>query len=221
MTRLQSELQRLYLPSEGDTTRAMVLGVAAPGSWDALSAVWRGVQADLQLPAPGIAVAGEGCALWFSLAQPVPVLQAMGFLAALRARYLGEMPDARIRMQPQPGPIPPYEIAPGRWSAFVAHDLAPLFAEEPWLDLAPGDDAQAELLSRLQSIAPADLAQATPEPNAPTAAPAAAATNPPAAQHTDPRAFLLAVMNDPAVALPLRIEAAKALLPYSEGPRRP
>ena len=32
-----------------------------------------------------------------------------------------------------------------------------------------------------------------------------------------PKAFLLAVVQDPAVALDLRIEAAKALLPYVEG----
>jgi hypothetical protein len=32
----------------------------------------------------------------------------------------------------------------------------------------------------------------------------------------DPKRFLLAVMNDPATDMPLRIEAAKALLPYFE-----
>jgi hypothetical protein len=36
-----------------------------------------------------------------------------------------------------------------------------------------------------------------------------------------PRGFLLAVMNDPAVDLSLRIAAAQALLPYCDGPARP
>ena len=32
---------------------------------------------------------------------------------------------------------------------FVAPDLAALFADEPWLDLPPSSDAQADLLARL------------------------------------------------------------------------
>ncbi|MBQ0941796.1 hypothetical protein KAK07_00470 [Ideonella sp. 4Y16] len=45
-------------------------------------------------------------------------------------------------------------------------------------------------------------------PAQPAAVPVAAA-----ADTADPRAFLLPVMNDPAVPLALRIDAAKALLP--------
>ena len=40
----------------------------------------------------------------------------------------------------------------------------------------------------------------------------------PIAAARGPRKFLLDVMNDERVALPLRIEAAKALLPWFEGP---
>lgn len=216
----------------------MQLGLSGPGAWAALSRVWQGVQADLDLPAPGIAVCGEaGYQLWFSLAQPVPVREAEAFLAALCRRYLADVPAHRIvtsLVAPGAGDatrMPPSEIAPGRWSAFVAPDLAGLFDEEPWLDLPPTDEAQADLLSRLQPIAPAEWkaagerllpgdalvprempeAPAAPQGRALTVAPA-----PPAAAQQDPRRFLLDVMNDPAVDLRLRIEAAKALLPYAE-----
>ena len=112
--------------------------------------------------------------------------------------------------------VPPAQVAPGCWSAFVAQDLAALFAEEHWLDLAPPPDAQADLLSRLHGMTSADWQRAL-ERLAPAGAPDAPSTPP--AQHQDPRGFLLAVMNDRAVELPLRIEAAKALLPYTEGRR--
>ena len=66
MNRLQSELNRLYhaqaqehanaavepaLSGTGDTVRAMVLEITQPAGWAQLSSVWRGVQADLALPA--------------------------------------------------------------------------------------------------------------------------------------------------------------------------
>jgi hypothetical protein len=245
-SRLQAELQRLYLAGEapGDDNgsptplaTAMQVGLSGAGAWPALSRLWQGVQADLDLPAPGIAIAGdEGYQLWFALVQPATAQEAEAFLAALCRRYLGDVPAQRIATSVlAPGGhggtrLPPAEIAPGRWSAFVAPDLAGLFAEEPWVDLRPPDDAQADLLSRLQPITPAAwkaacdrlvpgdalVAQGTgeappPQGRALAVAPAAAPT-----MQQDPRRFLLEVMNDPAVDLRLRIEAAKALLPYAE-----
>jgi hypothetical protein len=94
-----------------------------------------------------------------------------------------------------------------------------MFADEPWLDQPPSPDAQAKLLSGLKSIQPAEflLAQerlrSADAPDARAAASVAAGTAPGA---RDPKRFLLAVMNDPATDMPLRIEAAKALLPYFE-----
>jgi hypothetical protein len=268
MTRLQQELQRLYLPlpAEGGASgaaapslidaqgqvRAMVLTLAAPADWPTLWRVWNGVQADLGLPAPAIAVSGtDGHQLWFSLAEPVPAAQAQGFLAALCRHYLADIEPARLRAMPvanaTPGQPPqhaepvPAEIGNGgHWSAFVAPDLAPVFADEPWLDLPPSPDGQAQLLARLQPIRPGDLAQAwerlRPDPQAPlptpgndpAAGPAPAAATAPAAPPSDaplaatgpwldPRQFLLAVMNDQGIALGLRIEAAKALLAGSDG----
>jgi hypothetical protein len=119
--------------------------------------------------------------------------------------------------------VPAQQGATGRWSAFVAPGLASMFADEPWLDVPPGSDAQAQLLCRLESISAADLSRAQKElglgeaPIArdpePAGAGAPSSDSGATVTETDPKRFLLAVMNDPAVAMALRIEAARALLP--------
>jgi hypothetical protein len=247
VNRLQSEWRRLYLPERADAgagadaliardgrVRAVVLELARPADWGQLSAVWRGVQLDLNLPAPAIAVSGtDGYQLWFSLAQAVPVAQATAFLEALRVRYLADVPRHRVSLLPAadaatPGqarhasPVPAEQPATGQWSAFVAPDLAPLFTDTPWLDFPPGPDAQADLLSRLTPTPTTDFQRAldTLQPSAPPATdPSAPGPVAPTGYQTDPRRFLLNVMNDPATPLPLRIEAAKALLAHGEAPR--
>lgn len=210
MNRLQGELERLY-------GHARVLELEGAGSWSELAKVWTGVQAELELPAPGIAVNGcDAYQLWFSFPASVSDPEAERLLATLRSRYLGDVRPDRIRIRTKAAP-PPFQAAPERWSAFVTPDLAALFDEGPWLDLPPGDDAQAELLSRLKPI-PADaLRRALPllQP-----APQAAAPLPQMPDDDDPRRFLLRVMNDAAVDMHLRIEAAKALLDGNEGQRR-
>ncbi len=206
----------------------MVLSLAKPADWSALSVVWQAVQADMGLPAPAIAVSGEDAyQLWFSLTEAVPVPEARGFLEALRTRYLGHIAPHRITLLPaldaqaqawHANSVPPQPVRADQWSAFLAPDLAPMFAETPWLDLAPSPEGQADLLSGLQRIKPGawraaltlsapaqDLAQST-------ASSACSAARPPC---QDPRQFLLDVMNDNTVALALRIEAAKALLPHN------
>lgn len=240
MNRLDTEHQRLFATS--DETRAsgrvrhMVLGVAGPADWTLLAPVWRGVQSELDLPAPAIAVNGvDAFELWFSLADPVPADTAAAFLDGLCARYLGEVAVARRRCWPssdaglavEPGRVPQLMAEAGRWSAFVAPDLAAVFGDDPSLDIPPGDDAQADLLSRLRTIGRAEfqiaMARLTPEPspflhepvaaaplrNAAPIAPRSSPTN----GYDDPRQFLLAVMNDALVSMELRIQAAKALLP--------
>jgi hypothetical protein len=230
MNRLEAELQRLFVSPgqsrEDAAARALVLEVAGPGGWDELAKAWQGVQADLQLPAPAIAVSGsDGYQLWFSVAGPVPSAQALAFLDALKKRYLGEVPAERIRTSPCATPgakiprVPPVQVAEGRWSAFVSVDLAGMFADEHWLDLPPTPDAQADVLSRLQCTPTADLPRAT-ERLASAAVPGSAGAAQGVGASQDPRSFLLEVMNDRSVALQLRIEAAKALLPYA-GTQRP
>lgn len=255
MTRLHTEWQRLYLPlpaagqraAEDDEhaslidpqgqVRAMVLEVAGPADWASTAGLWQGAQADLDLPAPAIAVSGtDGYQLWFSLAQAVPVAQAAAFLAGLRARYLPELAPERLGLMPgadqaiaaasawTPRRVPALYADTGNWSAFVAPDLAPVFAESPWLDIPPSLEGQAELLSRLDSILPAAFQRALAR-----LAPALAATDlaspqaQPATAYTvatlsaqDPRGFLLEVMRNHSVPLSLRIDAAKALLPQAD-----
>ena len=210
MNRLQGELERLY-------GHAMVLELEGAGGWSELAKVWTGVQVELEWPAPGIAVNGsDACQLWFSVPGSVSALEAEGLLAALRSRYLCDVRPDRIRIRTKTAP-PPFQAGPERWSAFVTPDLAALFDEGPWLDLPPGDDAQAELLSRLKPI-PADaLRRALPllQPVPQAAAPLARMP-----EDDDPRRFLLRVMNDAAEDMHLRIEAAKALLGGKEGQPR-
>lgn len=227
MTRLEAELNRLYPAPTAGGVQTLVLELARPADWDALGPLWRGVQADLALPAPAIAVSGtDGLQLWFSLQQPVAAVRAAAFLNALCARYLPGVPPARLRTQPTAGgtpwqapAVPALQADGENWSAFVAPDLAPIFADTPWLDVPPSPDGQADLLARLQRIKPEALDAALrslPTATAPSTTPASAPE--PLAPPThgtpdvDPRQFLQRVLNDETAALALRIEAAKALL---------
>ena len=256
MNRLQSELRRLYLPHSVDPgadaeasglidpegrVRAMVLEVSRPASWDVLSKVWRGVQVDLELPAPAIAVSGtDGLQLWFSLSDPIAIAQAHAFLESLRSRFLADVATKRLRLMPAVDAsaprqalharlVPAEQDQTGNWSAFVAPDLAPVFADTPWLDISPSNDGQADLLSRLESIKPSafeaaleSLRPATTQPTGVTretlSIDADRMPDQPAASvgSHEAKRFLLQVMNDETVALALRIEAAKALLPYAD-----
>lgn len=214
-SRLDTEFHRLYalddpgrLLDEGGRTRTLVLAWPAPVDWEALGTVWRAVQQDLGWPAPAIAVSGEALQLWFSLAQPVPAEQAQALLTALRRRCPPAPGSRAVQGWPEAGQ---HAQRPGaalaeaeRWSAFVSPDLAPLFAQTPWLDMPPGEDGQATLLAALGSVPPSALQALLGQAEDPASA---AATT-----MADPRAFLQQVMADPEVPLALRIEAAKALL---------
>jgi hypothetical protein len=201
------------------------------------------VQSDLELPAPAIAVNGiDGYQLWFSLAEPVPVKDARTFLDSLRSRYLVPVADERIAISPSldasvPGKVQLALLVPaqrqetGFWSSFVAPDLAAIFSEEPWLDVSPSPDAQAKVLSRLECIQPAVFQailesmrssgrmEKSPMPSTTferddNLVKAAIKLSAPQTTGLDPKRFLQDVMNDTTVELGLRIEAAKALLPY-------
>ncbi|MDZ7857094.1 hypothetical protein [Sphaerotilus sp.] len=212
--RLQAERDRLYRAEADGRVRALVLALARPADWTALGRVWQGVQTDLGWPAPGISVSGtDACQLWFSLAEPVPAAEAHALLEHLRTRYLADIPPHRVALLPSRdgahlAPVIPTLQADGEvWSAYIAPDLAPVFAETPWLDIRPGSEGQAELLSRLVSIRAEEYRAALPV--AVAVSPVDGST---VGGFTDPRAFLLQVMNDAQVEMALRIEAAKALL---------
>lgn len=254
MSPLHTEFHRLFLfspsPQAPGTlldaqgrTRALVLELTAPVDTAALGALWQGLQTELGLPAPAVAVNGrDALQLWFSLAQPVSLAQAGAFADGLVARYLPALPARQWRLWPAadaalPGGVAHVAAIPAEqpggecWSAFVSPDLAPVFAETPWLDIPPRDEAQAALLRGLSTVGPAAWAEAMGQlasaPSGPrdevavTPAPPLAATPAgvgPGSEVTDPRAFLQAVMCDTQVPLALRIEAAKALLPGAVAP---
>lgn len=258
MNRLQTELQRLYFPHEpaADTpaatdsglelitihgqVRAMVVEVAQAAGWDGVASLWQGIQDELELPAPAMAVSGiDGYQVWLSLVEPIPVAQAQDFLESLCQRYLSGVMPQHIDVRPVADAsaprqarharmVPALQTPTGHWSAFIAPGLASMFADEPWLDLPPSDDAQAKLLVSVQSIQPTDFQRAQQQLR--TGKPASVPTGPAASAGqltdtsqerghdvSDPRRFLLSVMKDPGTELHLRIEAAKALLPWFQG----
>ena len=245
--RLVAELRRLYVRSHtaeadplphalasGETLRLspltadgrvawMVVGVEGEGAWEAVAALYEGVLDDLALPSPAMAVSGAaGYRLWFPLAEPIPVAQAEAFLLGLADRYLATLPPARrvlcplgevrdVPLVPAPHPVT------GKWSAFIDPGLGGMLADEPWLDMAPNPEKQADILAGFELIKPAAFAQALDRLGPPREAsppmPGASLPQPVAGDTADEaRRFLLAVMNDPAVDMALRIEAAKALL---------
>jgi hypothetical protein len=229
MNRLQRELHRLYGPlaQARPGVRAAVLELGRPADWATLGAVWASVQADWALPAPAIAVNGvDGMQLWFSFEAPVPAHEALAWLEALRQQHLGHIAPARVVLRlvdqadasrtPEPAcPVPALQAGGARWSAFVAQDLAQMFAEEPWLDMPPNPEGQAQLLAGLHSIRSPDWEAVLPRlaPPAGVAAATLDGARMPVEPCLDPRRFLLDVMNNPNLEWSLRIEAAKALLP--------
>ncbi len=241
MNRLSAELERLYgvpgatSPSAAPTllspdglTRCLVLQLGHPADWTLLAAVWRGVQTELDWPAPAIAIDGNASyQLWFSVTSPITVAEAQAVLLGLQTRYLAEVADTRLQRWPQwvgasaqhAPPVPAPCADDEHWSAFVAPDLAPVFADTPCLDLPPSPEGQADLLASLQCIAAVEWAQAlkalSPVKAAPHAPPAQAPTQQRSEPATNPaQAFLLKVMHDESVDLALRVQAAQALLPY-------
>lgn len=251
MNRLQIELQRLYvvgrtLAEQGEPrfsddegrVRTLVLELARPADWPSLALLWHGVQDDLGLPAPAIAVNGvDGYQLWFSLSEPVHAAEGRRLIDRLRRRYLREVAPARVAivLPPATEMVPALKAASGQWSAFIARDLAAVFADEPWLDMRPSPEAQADVLSRLKSIKLADFQSAfdqlAPFGEGGAHPPLAVIEGDRGQENTqrnvaakpgagpDPKRFLLDAMSDTGLDMHLRIEAARALLPYFEKPR--
>lgn len=238
MNPLDTQLHRLYLVDDATAVaqglmtadgrvRAMVLELARPANWSVVSTVWQRVQSDLHLPPPAIAVTGnDGYQLWFSLAEPVTAAEASFFLESLRQRFLSNIVPDRITMLPTETRhaqlVPALQQSTGLWSAFVAPDLAAIFADSPGLDVSPRVEAQANVLASLESIkasvfeaifdqviSDVERVSATKQSSTPVM--------PPSTKHcdSDAKRFLKEVMNNQSVEMHLRIEAAKALLPYA------
>lgn len=247
--RLALELKRLYGCSSSDPesvnsslSRALVLELARPGDWSLLAPVWKTFANDWKVPPPAIAVNGvDGIQLWFSVSTPLRGGMGSQFLEALVAYFLSDVSADRIVCMPMraaettnAGPtfhaIPENVSGTDRWSAFITRDLAAVFGEEPWVDVPPQRDQQAEILSRLGFMSPDQFDYVLAKLNPKTGMknedrslvqsrrqPVEAV---PAVIHdTDmqltPAEFLRAAMNNPQLPMSERIAAASALLPYS------
>lgn len=216
--------------------KALAVVFEKAADWEEAERLYRGVQEELDLPAPAISIAARGgYQVWFSLAEAVPAKQARDFLDGIRLRFLADLPPARLQFRPETsGERGFIELAPalhegsGKWSAFIDPAMGSMFADEPGLEMAPSPDRQADLLAGCESIKPGDflkvLSILQPPGGQGEAAPAlrdeAPARRSPGltvgSNFSDPRSFLLAVMNDPSASAGQRIKAAKALLPYFE-----
>jgi len=134
---------------------------------------------------------------------------------------------------------PARHVATGKWSAFIDPSMGAMFVDEPGLEMAPNMGRQADILAALKSIKAGDFQRALSvlqtaaesagkpglSPTERSASPPSEAASQPGAGHartvlnvgnnfSDPKSFLLAVMNDPSASARQRIRAAKALLPY-------
>ncbi|HLO65280.1 MAG TPA: hypothetical protein VK165_20145 [Azonexus sp.] len=228
MDKLSGELQRLhFLPEQHGEARqsALVIAFRRAADWESAALLWHAVQDELDLPAPAVSIDGQGYRLWFSLAEPVDDQQARRFLDGLRRRYLADLPASRLEFG-LTGDLPPCPLAePERWAAFIDPGMGSMFTAEPWLEMAPNRNQQADLLAGFASMRMGDFVRAlallqpadgqlAEDHDEAAKLPASALSLP--GPFTDPKLFLLAVMNDTSVSPQLRIEAAKVLLPYFE-----
>lgn len=228
----------LNLISAEGRVRLMLIIFEKTADWGRVTSLLEALQDELELPMPALSVSGRnGFRLWFSLAEAVPVAQARLFLDGVHHKYLADMPLARLQLRPDTAALageapafvkltPALHLMTGRWSAFIDPSLGSMFADEPGLAMAPNMDRQAQILAGLESIKPADFQRAVERLQdlaATDAVSQAAQGNGESARSglklgsdfSDPRSFLLAVMNDPAASTLERIRAAEALLPKS------
>jgi len=155
----------LNLVSPTGMARAMVVSFARATDWEQVANLYQAVQDELDLPAPAVSVSGrKGYSLWFSLAEALPLAQIQAFLAALRLKYLADIPLAHLELQPDALAIktlaPARHNTTGKWSAFIDPSMGSMFIVEPGLEMAPILDRQAGMLAGLKSIKTANFQSA-------------------------------------------------------------
>jgi len=155
----------LNLVSPAGMARVMVVSFARATDWEQVANLYQAVQDELDLPAPAVSVSGrKGYSLWFSLAEALPLAQIQAFLAALRLKYLADIPLAHLELQPDALAIktlaPARHNTTGKWSAFIDPSMGSMFIVEPGLEMAPILDRQAGMLAGLKSIKTANFQRA-------------------------------------------------------------
>lgn len=224
--------------------RCFVISVKKGCDWTQVNALYQGVQEDLDLPAPAISVcAEEGYQVWFSLAEPIALQAAQEFMKNLSHKYLAEIKVTKLKFRPGTVEqltgipvVPVKQINTERWSAYIDPSMGSMFIEETWLEMPPGLDKQASMLAGLKSMKAQDFERASsllkshPEKAAGSSVPQQPVTNHSgsleqcrneaglnmAGNFSEPKSFLLAVMNEPSASAEQRIQAAIALLPFFE-----
>lgn len=222
MSDYRLERRRLFEPAE----RLLILDVPQAVDWPHVAALLAGLEQDLAMPLPALSVEGRSTAyrLWFSLAPGVTIGLGRRLLEALQAVYLADLPQGHCQITvpgDEPVAFPPRSNGQG-WSAFVDPQLGGMFRDDPWLEMELDQRSQAERLAQIVSLTEADVQRAletlAPRMSAGVAVGHGGASlaliSSGAQVQSAPAAFLLSVMNDERVELALRIEAAKALLPF-------
>ena len=229
----------ISLVSSAGLVRCLVVSVEKGSAWEQVAALCQAVEESLDLPAPAISVSLEdGFQIWFSLAEPVSLQLAQDFMAGLCRRYLAEIKTARIKLRPgAEGALRCVPLVPlqqenaERWSAYIDPTMGSMFVEETWLEMAPSLDKQAAMLAGLESMAAEDfqralgVLQSAPEPKLESPEHNQTVLVEPSRNEallnmgggfSDPKQFLLAVMNSPLATADQRITAAIALLPFCD-----
>ena len=166
-------------------------------------------------------------------------LQALreAYLHELQPAHLSFFPDSAALQEAFLNLPPALHSTSGKWSAFIDPGMGSMFVDEPGLGMAPNMDRQADLLAGLKSMKKVDFERAQLSLknrcavravqseqvaanlcasvfSSESQTPGASGTLNVGSEFSDPKNFLLAVMNDASARADQRIEAAKALQPY-------
>ena len=235
-TKSESEKSQIDLITATGLVRCFVISIKDGAAWPQIATLYQGIQDEFELPAPAISISvEEGYQIWFSLAEPVALKLAQDFMEGLCRKYLAETKTAKLKCRPgitddlkSVPKVPAREKASDRWSAYIDPTMGSMFVEESWLEMTPNHDKQAAMLAGLKSIKREDLDRAinilqkTHETEAIVPADKPEKLQQQPAKNTlgmgsgfsNPKSFLLAVMNDPTANAEHRIQAAIALLPF-------
>ncbi len=163
MQKLNVELNRLYLGAAEGETRSIALsfkelpGDGEAGHWERLCSLANTLQSGPGLPAPAVSISGaDSFGLWLSLEVPTALAQAQEFTDLLCRAYCPGLSVANdTPMLP-----PQMNQASGKWSAFIHPGMGASFAGDEGLEVRPPEAGQVALLDGLESIGPAQFAQA-------------------------------------------------------------
>ncbi len=228
-----ASLCRLVSP-ETSTVRTLVIDFKRASDWPAVAGLYESLQLKEELPAPLIAVTPRGYQMWFSLADPVSLADARHFLLRLQSAYLAELMPGCVELLPAAsGELSELPVIPAedpetqKWAAFIDPGMGSMFLDEPGLDIAPNPERQADILASAKSISTEDIRRLLAAERLAAGIHSDGVVDPqschvvlPGTNFSDPREFLLMVMNSTHVSIADRVAAARALLKAATRTRR-